>query len=55
MSQISIDQKPQNIFLIADHLQKTYKNFVKTFQKFQNDEIQKWVDRQMEKEDLLNK
>ncbi len=55
MSKISIDQKPQNIFLIADHLQKTYKNFVKTFQKFQNSEIQKWVDRQMEKEDLLYK
>ncbi|KKN04556.1 hypothetical protein LCGC14_1096210, partial [marine sediment metagenome] len=52
---MSENQKPQNIFLIADHLQKTYKNFVKTFQKFQNTEIQKWVDRQMEKEDLLYK
>ena len=55
MSQISRDQKPQNIFLIADHLQKTYKNFVKTFQTFQNPIIQKWVNEQMEKEDLLYK
>ena len=55
MDKISIDQKPQNIFLIADHLQNTYKNFVKTFQTFQNSEIQNWVNRQMEKEDLLYK
>ncbi len=55
MRKISTDQKPQNIFLIADHLQKTYKNFVKTFQKFQNPDIQDWVDQQMEKKDLLYK
>lgn len=55
MNQISIDQKPQNIFLIADHLQNTYKNFVKTFQTFQNPKIQSWVNQQMEKEDLLYK
>ena len=55
MSQIKRDQKPQNIFLIADHLQKTYKNFVKTFQTFQNPVIQNWVNQQMEKEELLYK
>jgi len=55
MSKISADQKPQNIFLIADHLQKTYKKFVKTFQKFQNPDIQEWVNQQMERKDLLYK
>ncbi|MHA1251090.1 MAG: DEAD/DEAH box helicase [Candidatus Helarchaeota archaeon] len=55
MVQIISDKKPQNIFLIADHLQKTYKKFVKTFQKFQNPVIQRWVDEQMEKKDLLYK
>ena len=55
MSKSLNNKKPQNIFLIADHLQKTYKNFVKTFQEFQNPVIQKWVDRQMEQEDLLYK
>ncbi|MHA1383636.1 MAG: DEAD/DEAH box helicase, partial [Candidatus Helarchaeota archaeon] len=50
-----MNKKPQNIFLIADYLQKTYKKFVKTFQKFQNKTIQDWVNRQMEIEDLLYK
>ena len=49
------ENKPQNIFLIADNLQKTYRNFVRTFQKFQNSHIQKWVDQQLEKEELLYK
>jgi len=50
-----IRKKPQNIFLIADHLQNTYKSFVKTFQKFQSKIIQEWVKKQMETKDLLYK
>ncbi|MBN1215717.1 MAG: DEAD/DEAH box helicase [Candidatus Lokiarchaeota archaeon] len=55
MNKLLIDKKPQNIFLIADRLQKTYKNFVKTFQEFQNPVIQNWVNQQMETKDLLYK
>ena len=51
----ALEQKPQNIFLIADNLQKSYEEFVRSFQHFQNPKIQKWVDEQMEKEDLLYK
>lgn len=50
-----MDKKPQNIFLIADYLQNTYKKFVKTFQKFQNKVIGNWVKDQMEIADLLYK
>ncbi|UYP44196.1 ATP-dependent RNA helicase SrmB [Candidatus Lokiarchaeum ossiferum] len=46
-------QKPQNIFLMADRLQETYEQFVRSFQYFQNEKIQTWVDDQMEKHDLL--
>ncbi|MHA1271491.1 MAG: DEAD/DEAH box helicase [Candidatus Helarchaeota archaeon] len=55
MDQLGRDKKPQNIFLIADHLQDVYKRFVKTFQKFQNPIIQNWVNEQMERENLLYK
>ncbi|MHA1684752.1 MAG: DEAD/DEAH box helicase [Promethearchaeota archaeon] len=55
MSKTIKSQNPQNIFLIADGLQETYKNFVKTFQKFQNPKIQEWVTNQMENKELLYK
>ncbi|MHA1426726.1 MAG: DEAD/DEAH box helicase [Candidatus Helarchaeota archaeon] len=55
MSHISNNNRPQNIFLIAEYLQNTYKKFVKTFQKFQNGTIQDWVKHQMETKDLLYK
>jgi len=55
MNNLKEENKHQNIFLIADSLQKTYKNFVKSFQKFQNPQIQTWVDHQLENEELLYK
>lgn len=55
MTQAGINQKPQNIFLISDQLQETYKQFVKSFQIFRNPIIQQWVDQQMETKDLLYK
>ncbi|MHA1338826.1 MAG: DEAD/DEAH box helicase [Promethearchaeota archaeon] len=50
-----MNRKPENIFLIADNLQETYKNFVITFQKFQNPVIKDWVNGQMKKAELLYK
>lgn len=44
-----------NIFLIADRLQATYKQFIKTFQKFRNPAIQQWVARKMDDAGLLYK
>jgi superfamily II DNA/RNA helicase len=52
---MEMKQNPQNIFMIADRLQQTYKDFVKSFQKFKNPDIQKWVDTEMERKDLLYK
>lgn len=53
MTETNGNQKPQNIFLMADRLQETYEQFVRSFQHFQNPKIQEWVDDQMENRDLL--